>query len=76
MIRTDCIGTNCVIFDSQNWMVSPSPPAATGSNSGFASQFRPHVQLAVVEELQCDAAEYQVYGLKDSIWVVLSVVIP
>lgn len=67
MFRTDCVDTNSVIFDSQNWMVSPSPPAAIGWNIGFASQFRPHVQLAVVEELQCDAAEYQVYGLKDSI---------
>lgn len=37
---------------SQNGSSSPSPPTATGSKVGLASQFAPHDQVAVCEGLQ------------------------
>ena len=33
--------------DIQNWVTEPSPPAAMGSNDGFAWQFAPQVHVRV-----------------------------
>ena len=53
--------------DSQNWVMTPSPPDATGWKSGFASQLAPQSHASVVFGVQYAVLAKCVYGAKDAI---------
>ena len=62
--------------DSQNWVTAPSPPAATGSNVGLASQFAPQSHARVVAGAQYAVLAKCVYGANAVICAVESAEMP
>ena len=62
--------------DSQNWVTAPSPPAATGSNVGLASQFAPQSHTRVVAGAQYAVLAKCVYGANAVICAVESTEMP